>query len=216
MTRNWIALGACLLMLAGCAKFASRQTFPRHYTLAASSSPAHESTQPASRMALHLARINAPPWLQDTELYYRLDYSHDDRIAAYAQSDWVAPPAGLLEPLIRNAIAGGAGWRIVTGPGDTAKADFNLDIRLDDFSQVFTSPRQSHGVLDATATLVDNRNGNAAAQKHFHFQASAPSANAAGGVKALNRVALQFSAALAQWLHDVQRTLPANTPEHVR
>ncbi len=33
MTRNWFALGACLLMLAGCAHFSSRQSFTKHYTL---------------------------------------------------------------------------------------------------------------------------------------------------------------------------------------
>jgi len=58
-------------------------------------------------------------------------------------------------------------------------------------------------VLDATATLVDNRNGNAIAQKSFHVEAAAPSADAQGGVKALNHAALQFTAELERWLRAV-------------
>ena len=210
MTRNWFALGACLLMLSGCAHFSSRQSFPKHYTLTGSSAPAQQASSSTSRQAtLQVARIAVAPWLQGTVLYYRLDYRHDDRIAAYAQSDWVSPPAQLLAQIIRNAIARDGGWRVVTGPAGPAVTDFSLHIGLDDFSQAFASPGQSRGVLDATATLVDNRNGNAIAQKHFHVDAPAPSADAQGGVSALNHATLQFTAELERWL----RTAPATRSE---
>ena len=205
MTRNWFALGACLLMLAGCAQLSSRQSFPKHYTLTGSPAPAQQAPGATSQATLQVARITVAPWLQGTALYYRLDYRRDDRIATYAQSDWVSPPARLLEQIIRNAIARDGTWRVVTGPAGPARTDFGLHIGLDDFSQAFASPGQSRGVLDATATLVDNRNGNAIAQKSFHAEAAAPSADAQGGVKALNHAALQFTAELEQWLH----TLPA-------
>lgn len=210
MTRSWFALGACLLMLAGCAQLSSRQSFPKHYTLTGSPVSVRQSPSPTSRQAtLQVARITATPWLQGTALYYRLDYRRDDRIAAYAQSDWVSPPARLLAQIIRNAIARGGPWRVVTGPAGAARTDFSLQIGLDDFSQAFASPGQSRGVLDATATLVDNRNGNAVAQKSFHVETAAPSADAQGGVKALNRAALQFTAELERWL----RTVPAARSE---
>ncbi|HKZ11752.1 MAG TPA: ABC-type transport auxiliary lipoprotein family protein [Rhodanobacteraceae bacterium] len=205
MTRNWFALGACLWMLAGCAHFSSRQSFPKHYTLTGSPAPAQQALPPTSRQAtLQVARITVAPWLQGTALYYRLDYRHDDRIAAYAQSDWVSPPAQLLAQNIRNAIARDGGWRVVTGPAGPTGTDFSLHIGLDDFSQAFASPGQSRGVLDATATLVDNRSGNAIAQKHFQVDAPAPSADAQGGVNALNHAALQFTAELERWLRNVR------------
>ena len=208
MTRSRFALGACLLMLAGCAQISSRQSFPKHYTLTGSSAPAQQASD-TTHATLRIARITAPPWLQGTALYYRLDYRHDDRIATYAQSDWASPPARLLEQIIRNAIARNGAWRVVTGPEGPARTDFSLHIGLDDFSQAFASPGQSRGVLDATATLVDNRNGNAIAQKSFHVAVAAPSADAQGGVKALNDAALQFAAELERWL----RTTPAAQSE---
>jgi cholesterol transport system auxiliary component len=203
MTRNWFALGACLLMLAGCAQLSSRQTFPKHYTLADSPASMQQTSGTTSRATLQVARITVAPWLQGTALYYRLDYRHDDRIATYAQSDWVSPPANLLETLIQNALAAGGHWHIVTGPTGPARTAFALHVQLNDFSQAFASPGQSRGVLDATATLVDNRNGNAIAQKSFHVEAAAPSADAQGGVKALNHAALQFTAELERWLRAV-------------
>lgn len=210
MTRNWLALGACLSMLAGCAQLSSRQTFPKHYTLTDSPAPLQQARGTAPRKAtLQVARITVPPWLQGTGLYYRLDYRDDDRIAEYAQSDWVSPPARLLEPMILDAIVRQGAWPIVIGANSPARADFSLHVGLDDFSQAFASPGQSRGVLDATATLVDNRDGNAIAQEHFHVEAAAPSADAQGGVKALNRAALQFTAELERWL----RTVPAARSE---
>lgn len=210
MTRNCFALSACLLMLAGCAHLSSRQSFPKHYTLTGSPAPAQQASRPTSQPAtLQVARITVAPWLQGTGLYYRLDYRHDDRIAAYAQSDWVSPPAQLLAQIIRNAIARDGGWRVVTGPAGPAGTNFSLHIGLDDFSQAFASPVQSQGVLDATATLVDNRNGNAIAQKHFHVDAPAPSADAQGGVNALNEAARRFTAELQRWLQ-AQPTKPTH------
>jgi len=205
MTWKRFALGACLL-LAGCAQLSSRQTFPKHYTLAASPASTPPAADAAPRRAtLQVARITVAPWLQGTALYYRLDYRHDDGIATYAQSDWVSPPARLLEQALRKAIAREGAWRVVTGPAGPARTDFSLHISLDDFSQAFASPGESRGVLDATATLVQNRNGNAVAQRHFHVESAAPSANAQGGVNALNHAALQFTAELERWLH----TIPA-------
>lgn len=215
MIRHGFILGVCVLVLGGCAQLSSRQTFPRQYTLSApaSSSPQPSRGKPDRNATLQVARIDVTPWLDGTDLHYRLDYRHDNRVAAYAQSDWLAPPATLLEPLVEDAIAGGDAWRAVTGPTGPAQTDFSLHIRLDDFSQVFTSPQQSYGALDATATLVDNRSGSTVAQRHFHIQAPAPTADAEGGVKALNQAALQFIGGLGQWLRTTVRPLhPATAP----
>jgi cholesterol transport system auxiliary component len=200
MNRIWPVIGVCALVLGGCAE-ASRQAYTTHYTIAAPARSAlHGPTEPGSGKTLQVARMTVPPWLQGTDMDYRLDYLHDNRIAAYGRSDWVAPPAGLLEQMVRNAIAGDGFWRAVIGPASPAQADMSLHIRIDDFSQVFTSPQQSHGVLDATATLIGDRDDNVVAQKHFHIEAPAPTADAPGGVEALKHVGREFAARLQGWL----------------
>ncbi|MGH8110585.1 MAG: ABC-type transport auxiliary lipoprotein family protein [Rhodanobacteraceae bacterium] len=214
MIRIGIAACACVLLLAGCASASRQAPFPKHYALAAPAPAAAQTAgqAPQHRTTLRVARLVVPAWLEGNRLYYRLAYRGDDQIAAYADSDWVAPPAGMLERLIQNTLAGDGMWRIVVGPDNSAQTDFGLHIRLDDFSQVFTNPGQSQGVLDATATLVDHHNEAAMAQKRFHIQVNAPSADAAGGVKALNDASRQFVARLQKWLGTVPRGTRAPGP----
>lgn len=202
MKRIRLLLALCLLALGSCGAASRQNVVPRHYTLGGLS-PAASQTSPHSNGAiLRVARIEMPAWLQDIGLYYRLAYRHDNVIAVYANSDWAAPPAGMLEQRLRNALADG-GWRAVVGPGSNAQADFTLHVRLDDFSQVFTSPSESYGVLDATATLIGARDA-VVAQRHFRFRVAAPTADAAGGVKALDAASRDFAHQLRDWLETQQ------------
>lgn len=191
----------CTLLIGGC-MHTSKADFPQHYTLTATA-PAgpHNQTADHSGGTLAITRIAVPQWLQGTSMYYRLDYQDNARISAYGQSDWVAPPATLLEHIVQEAITAGGGWRAVTGPDTPASADVSLHIRLDDFSQAFARPDESAGVLDATATLIDNQHDRVFAQKHFHIQVTAPSADAAGGVTSMSQASGKFAAQLQRWLH---------------
>lgn len=209
MIRIALAMLAGLTLLAGCSHTPSRAVFPRHYTLAMTATNGRSTHGLAT---LQVGRISVPPWLDGSALYYRLDYRQNDQIAAYGQSDWIAPPAHLLGDVVVNALTASGAWRIVSGPASAARSDFSLDIRLNDFSQVFTSPTTSKGVLDATATLLDNRTDQAVAQRHFHIEAPSPSPDAAGGAHALNDASRQFVAQLRQWLAAARQPLPSPTP----
>lgn len=207
MIRRALTAAACLVLAACGARV--RQGFPQHYVLTPTT--AATAPNPGTRLprgTLQIARIGAPPWLQGTAMYYRLAYRRAHALAAYAQSDWAAPPPALLEPVLAAALARGGAWRAVVGPDSAAQADYQLQIRLDDFAQVFSDPAHSHAALDATATLVDPRVDRVVAQTTFHLRVVAPSANAAGGVGALNRASHEFAARVQAWLRSV-RPAPA-------
>jgi cholesterol transport system auxiliary component len=193
-----LVLALCLMTLGGCGAASRQNVVPRHYTLGGASPAASQPSSNPRGAILRIARIDMPAWLQGTGLHYRLAYRNDDVIAAYANSDWAAPPAGMLEQRLRNALAAG-GWRAVVGPASTAQADFTLQVRVDDFSQLFTSPGESFGVLDATVTLVA-ANDAVVAQRRFRFRVAAPSPDAAGGVKALGAASRDFARQLRDWL----------------
>lgn len=198
MKRIRLLLALCLLALGGCGAASRQNVVPRHYTLGQLAPAATQTPSHSNGATLRIARIEMPAWLQDTGLYYRLAYRHDNVVAAYANSDWAAPPADMLEQRLRSALAG-SDWRAVVGPGSNAQADFTLYLRLDDFSQVFTAPAQSFGVLDATATVVA-ASDDVVAQRHFHVRVAAPSADAAGGVKALDAASRDFARQVRDWL----------------
>lgn len=123
MTKLSVMLCACTLMLAGCMSTGQTRVV-HHYTLGnpvATSASGHPASH-AAQKTLKIARLSVPSWLAGTDMYYRLNYRHDGRLAAYGQSDWVAPPATLLEPLIQRTIAAAGGWRAVIGPRNPAMA----------------------------------------------------------------------------------------------
>jgi cholesterol transport system auxiliary component len=194
-----VLLAACALILGGCVH-STKVQFTRHYALGATSaaSAGEANATGANGKILEVAQISVPEWLSGTAMYYRLDYRNDNQLAAYAQSDWIAPPAAMLEPILRHRLAGG-GWRAVIGPRDPATADASLQLRLDDFSQAFAQPGESKGVLDATATLIDSHDDSVIAQKHFHVEVAAATADAQGGAKALAEASRRFAAQLQGW-----------------
>lgn len=212
MIRNLMVLCACTLALGGCVH-ATKPEFPRHYALGSPAQVIHENRQPDNPggKILRIARVAVPEWLEGTAMYYRLDYQHDSRLSAYGRSDWIAPPATLLEPMLRNAIAAGGGWRAVIDPGNPANADASLQLRLDDFSQTFSQSDDSVGVLDATATLIDNHDDDVVAQKHFHIEVAARTADASGGAEALGEASKRFATQARRWLETT--AIPASAAQ---
>lgn len=200
MSRQALLLLVCTLALGGCASVTRPAAYPQRYTLAAPPPATRATSQPAHDATLEVARVSVPAWLAGDGLYYRLDYGNRRRVAAYADSAWAAPPADMLQQLVRNTLAGAGGWRAVVGPGSNAQAQVTLQVDVEDFSQVFTTPQASFGVLDATATLVDAASTRVTAQRSFHLRVAAPTPDAAGGVAALGTASRDFARQLQAWL----------------
>lgn len=217
MNRILVMLCACMLVLGGCVN-TTKTRFPSHYALDGSTSVASGGRHPTrqGQKVLKISRISVPPWLEGTAMYYRLDYRNDHRLAAYGHSDWIAPPATLLENLVQNTITADGDWRAVVGPGSTAMADADLHLKLEDFSQVFAQANQSAGIIEATATLTGSHDGNVLAQKHFRIDIAASTADAQGGAKALSKASRRFAAQLARWLQTAAAGSPADNDQSVR
>ncbi|HET7587767.1 MAG TPA: ABC-type transport auxiliary lipoprotein family protein [Gammaproteobacteria bacterium] len=203
-----IALIPPAILLAGCFG-GSQPVLTEHFTLAgrASAQPAPAAgAAPAEGRILRIAEISAPNWLDSTNLYYRLAYRNDARISAYSRSDWVAPPPVLLGNVLQSTLASAGQWRAILGPSDVNQADVALRVELNDFEQAFTGQDQSAGVLDATVTVVSNERNRILAQRHFHIEKPAPSADAAGGVQALSEASRAFAMKVRDWLNETTAT----------
>lgn len=216
MSTYWLVAGlAMVVVLSACSIVSggnANQAHPQRYTLPASNPAAQGQPSRHFPVVLQIAGVDAPAWLSSPRMIYQLDYQKQGQLAAYTQSRWAASPPAMLSQKLQDALADSGAFKAVTGAGDIA-ADIVLQVDLTDFSQRFVTPKRSYGVLDARATLVAPGTDHVLAQRNFHYQMPAPSANAAGGVIALGNASSRFAAAIGHWMqHTLSQCAPGCLP----
>ena len=117
--------------------------------------PAYKRSNPALPGTVLIAPVKAPAWLDDAAIIYRLLYDDPMRTHSYGMSKWSAEPASLVTDRLRSRFAALA--QGVVAPGYNARSDYTLRVELEDFSQHFTGPSQSHVRMHARATLLDTK-----------------------------------------------------------
>lgn len=142
---------------------------------------------PAGIAGLRSVEVQPAPWLAGTAMGYRLLAVQPTRRQVYAESRWAAPPAQLVELSLRRALGAGQGG-------------CRLRIELDEFAQVFEPGGGSRGVIEVRAGLLPPRGEQAVAIRAFSLSWPASTADAAGGVAALQAATRALGGELAGWL----------------
>ena len=86
-----------LCVLGGCDALPEKKTWAVHDFGFPASTPINEATLPA-----HVT-VEAPEWLADTRIRYRLLYSTPSQIRFYTLDRWLAPPPELIEDVFNNS-----------------------------------------------------------------------------------------------------------------
>lgn len=160
-----------------------------------------QTSTPASQPALATLVLYEPqvsPALEGNAVLYRLAYADAQQLKPYALTRWSMPPAQLLGQRLRQQLGT---QRAVVAPGE-ASAPLNLRLVLEEFSHVFASPTDSHGLLRLRATLTQRNGGGETllAQRSFVVQQPAPTPDAQGAVRALTAASDQMAVQIAAWL----------------
>lgn len=167
-------------------------------------------TQPTSRMAplppLALAEVEANAALDSTAVLYRLAYTDALVLRPYAQARWSMAPAQLVRQRVREHLSL---RRAVLNPGESASAattPATLRLELEEFSQLFESTTASTGLIRLRATVLQasGTGEKLIGQKTFIVQSPAPSADAAGGARALTAATDAAVLELDQWLQQLR------------
>lgn len=169
---------ACALLLSGCA---TERALPVRYDFGGT--PAAVRAQARFDATIAVPPIAAPPWLRTTALVYRLGYERPAMPRAYTLSQWAAPPGELLTLRLRQSVEAqnrGVTLRQIPPVPD----GYSLEVSLDVFAQVFSSPARSLCEVVLRATLV-RHDSEVIAQKTFSAELPAPRPDAAGGVHGL-------------------------------
>ena len=147
--------------------------------------------------------------LDNQAVLYRLAYTDAQELRPYSQARWSMPPAQLLRQRMRELL----GQRRVVltareGVALNRSQNANLPmlrLELEEFSQLFSAPDASVGLIRLHATLVEitPAGERLVAQRSLVVQRPAPSADAAGGVRALTQASDAAIEALDQWLQQL-------------
>ena len=150
--------------------------------------------------------------LDNQAVLYRLTYQNAQELRPYTMARWSTPPAQLIRQRVREQL--GQRRSIFDARGGLAlnrsqNAILPLMLRLDleEFSQVFTAPETSVGLIRFRATLIEQTTGGEklVAQRHVVAQRPAPTADAQGGVLALTQATDAAIEEIDQWLQQTPR-----------
>ncbi len=175
--------------------------------------PGAVASAPANRMAplsaIALAEVEASSALDSTAVLYRLAYANVQALQPYAQARWSMAPAQLVRQRLREHLGT---RRAVLNSGDASVIDgvkaspWLLRIELEEFSQLFESATASTGLLRLRATVVQAtpQGEKLIGQRAVIVQRPAPSADAAGGVRALTAATDAAVLEVDQWLQQLR------------
>lgn len=200
------------VLLAGCSALPDKPQRPAQYDFG----PGPVAPVPTDRRAplppLALAEVEASgPLEAATGVLYRLAYADAQQLRPYALARWSMPPAELVRQRLREQlgqrrtiVSAGEGAAMLRSDG---RQPLVLRIELEEFSQLFSAPATSSGLVRLRATVVDNlpAGEQVLAQRQVIVQRPAPTADAAGGVRALAEATDAAALELSQWLETVGR-----------
>lgn len=132
--------------------------------------------------------LDAPVWLWDDRIRYRLLYADASAIRFYAQDRWEAPPPALLEPQL-NFVG--------------KRQDINLQIRLTEFEQQFDTPQKSRVILGLQIEARSLKTHQVIGKRDLKLEQATATANAAGAISAFIVLTHQAVAEIQDWLPEV-------------
>ena len=212
MTRRlailWVL--AASAVLSGCSALPDKPVRATLYDFGPSVSTSAATAAAPTLPALVLADIEGGGALDGNSILYRLGYADDHQLRPYANARWSAPPPQLIRQRLRQqlgrdrAVLDAAEGAAIARDGGTAPRVLRVD--LEEFSQLFESTSQSWGLLRLRATLMENTTAGEKllGQRNFVVRKPAPSADAAGGVRALGAATDAAADEIAQWLQGLR------------
>ena len=212
--RGLFGLGFCAaLLLTGCSSLPTAPARAVLYDFGPGALTAAPTDRRAPLPPLALADVDATGLPEgNNAVLYRLAYADAQQLRPYSLARWSQPPTQLLQQRLREQL--GQRRAILKAddaaaqardPAQGGKLPLVLRLELEEFSQIFTSPTESAGVVRLRATLVDLTLAGESlrGQRVFIVQQPARSADAPGGVAALADASTQLTKEVAVWLEQV-------------
>ena len=217
--RGLFLLVMAMFLLGGCA-LTDKPTRAFMYDFGPGLLTARPALQPAEIPLSTLAPLLPPLAIDDIgtsggalenmAVLYRLGYADAQQLRPYAQARWTMPVAQLVRQRLRERLSlrrpvFNAGESLAFNRNQGSVLPLQLRLELEEFSQLFTAPDASVGLIRLSATLValTPAGEKLVSQRNVVVQRPASSADAAGGVHALTAATDAAIDELDQWLQQV-------------
>ncbi|MBT9475893.1 ABC-type transport auxiliary lipoprotein family protein [Polaromonas sp.] len=145
--------------------------------------------------------------LDNMAVLYRLGYADDQQLRPYSKARWSMPAAQLVRQRLREQLSQrravfNARESVALNRSQSTALPLLLRLQLEEFSQLFSTPEASVGLIRLRATLVEltPAGEKLLGQRSVVVQRPAPSADAPGGVRALTAATDAAIEELDQWL----------------
>jgi ABC-type uncharacterized transport system auxiliary subunit len=186
---RWILLVLSVVLLAGCYTSGKRGT-QRGLVIHDLGLPVERLPGAQQRPGILAIEVRAPLWMDSLGINYRLTYADASILREYSQSRWAGPPGQLIEQRLLQQLDG--------VPSGLVRSKCLLRIEIAEFSQVFSAPAASVGVLRGRALWLD-AGRRALAERPMAIAVPAVSGDARGGVAALQESVGQLATQLLEW-----------------
>lgn len=166
-TRVAVLAIALMLTASACNLFPDRPSSPALHDFGSSEKFTSSQSGDSDATTWLTVAVEAPEWLQNENIRYRLLYADPTRVRFYAQDRWLASPSAMLAQRLSLA-SGRHGWR--------------LKISLLKFEQVFDDPQKARVILVFSASVQRPGSEEIVNKKVFSLSLPSPTADAAGAV----------------------------------
>lgn len=129
--------------------------------------------------------VNAPTWLWDNRIRYRLLFASPSQVRFYGLDRWIASPPELFEQLLTSS----------------GKAQNHaLLIRLQDFEQQFDAPSRARVVLRFSVEAYSGNDKQKIGTQEFYLQQPTKTPDATGAINGFTDLTQQAAEKIQAWL----------------
>lgn len=154
--------------------------------------PAISSGSPPT-VFVKVGSVTEPESLSTTDIHYRLLYDDPQQLRSYADSQWAGSAGELIQGRVESALPDV--W--MTSPSHSIQ--YILDLQVQTFEQVFSSPTSAYDDLQVRVVLRATPDNRVIAEHLFSFRQPC-ALNARGVADGLSALTDQFTASLLKWI----------------
>lgn len=138
-----------------------------------------------------IEQVTAIDAIDHRRIRYRLNYQNPTQVLTYSQHRWTTSPADLISSKFRTMVK-------VASP-----AHCTLRIQIETFDHVFESASSSTGIVKLHASIYTKKSRDILSSTVIQEIATAPTADAKGGVAALDQASTAAITRIVDWANKI-------------